>query len=117
MGHGFLRLGFSDDGDGTGTIDVEAEVEGFSGRSRAYFNKDDVERFAVALSQYPIPEDQSCSLTGGFGESRDHSADEHVGLDAYPVSRRGYIGIQVRMATPWWAAHGLNRKDPHHSKL
>jgi|SRR5277367_1532114 hypothetical protein len=101
MRHGFLTLRFSDDGDETGALHVEAEADGYSGRSHAYFNKDDIKRFAVALSQYPIPEDESCSLTGGFGESRDHPAEEHVGLDAYPVNRRGYTGIQVRLAAPW----------------
>jgi hypothetical protein len=102
MRHGFLTLGFSDDGDGTGALDVEAEVDGYSGRSHAYFNKDEVRRFALALSQYPIPGNQSCSITSGFGESRGKPAQEHVGIDAYPVNRRGYVGIQVRMATEVW---------------
>jgi hypothetical protein len=56
----------------------------------------------VALSQYPLPKDQPCSLTGGFAESRGQPSQEHVGIDAYPVNRRGYIGMQVRMATPDW---------------
>ena len=103
MRHGFLTLWFSDDGDGTGTLDVEAEVDGYSGRSHAYFNKGEIKRFAVALSQYPLPQDHVCSLTGGFGESRGRPAEEHVGIDAYPVNRRGYIGIQVRMATAVWS--------------
>jgi hypothetical protein len=42
-------------------------------------------------------------LTGGFGESQDSAAEEHVGIDAYPVNRRGYIGIQVRLATEVWS--------------
>jgi len=103
MRHGFLRLGFSDDGDGTGRIDVEAAAEGFSGCSHAYFNKDDVKQLAEALSQYPLPEDKPCSITSGFGESRGRPSQEHVGIDAYPVNRRGYIGIQVRLATPVWS--------------
>ena len=102
MRHGFLTLCFSDDRDGTGTLDVEAEVDGYSGRSHAYFNKDEIERFAVALSQYPLPGDRCCSLTSGFGESQSKLAEEHVGIDVYPVNRRGYIGIQVRMATAVW---------------
>ncbi len=102
MRHGFLRLGFSEDGDGTGTLDVEAEADGYSGRSHAYFNVDDIKHFAGALSKYPLPEDQACSLTAGFGESRGKPAQEHVGIDAYPVNRRGYIGIQIRMATAVW---------------
>jgi hypothetical protein len=102
MRHGFLTLWFSDDGDETGTLDVEAEVDGYSGRSHAYFNKDEIRRFAMALSQYPLSEDQACSVTSGFGESRGKPAQEHVGIAAYPVNRRGYIGIQVRMATAVW---------------
>ena len=103
MRNGFLTLWFSDDGDGTGTLDVEAEVDGYSGRSHAYFNRDEVRRFAMTLSQYPLPQGYRCSLTGGFGESRRGPAQEHVGIDAYPVNRRGYIGIQVRMATAVWS--------------
>ena len=102
MRHGFLTLWFSDDGDGTGTLDVEAGTDGFSGRSHAYFNKDEISRFAVALSKYPLLRDHGCSLTSGFGESRDRPAQEHVGIDAYPVNSRGYIGLQVRMATAVW---------------
>src|SRR5256885_14765547 len=100
MPDGFLRLGFSDDGDGTGTLDIDAEVDGFSGRSHAYFNKDDVKRFAEALLQYPLPEDKTCSITAGFGESRGRPSQEHVGIDAYPVNRRGVIRIQGRLGTP-----------------
>lgn len=103
MRDGFLTLSFSDDGDGTGTLKVEAGVDGFSGRSHAYFNKDNIKLFAETLSQYPLPEDHSCSLTGGFGESRGNPAQEHVGIDVYPVNRRGYIGIRVRMATAVWS--------------
>jgi hypothetical protein len=103
MRHGFLTLWFSDDGDETGALDVEAEVDGYAGRSHAYFNKDEIRRFAVALSQYPL-RDQDCSLTSGFGESGGRPVQEHVGIDAYPVNRRGYIGIQVRMATDMWDA-------------
>jgi hypothetical protein len=103
MRHGFLTLTFSGDRDGTGTLDAEAEVDGYSGRSHAYFNIDELRRFAVALSQYPLVQGQCCSLAGGFGESRDSAAEEHVGIDAYPVNRRGYIGIQVRLATQVWS--------------
>jgi hypothetical protein len=103
MRHGFLTLEFSDDGDGTGRLDVEGEADGYSGRSHAYINKDEIKRVAVALSQYPLPQSHGCSLSGGFGKSRGSPAQEHVGIDAYPVNRRGYIGMQVRMATAVWS--------------
>jgi hypothetical protein len=88
---------------GPGPSKLKLRSNGYSGRSHAYFNKDEIERFAVALAQYPLPQGQRCSLTGGFGESRGRPANEHVGIDAYPVNRRGYIGIQIRMATAVWS--------------
>ena len=44
-------------------------------------------------------------LSGGFGAlpGRDEVPQEHVGISVYLADRqRGYIGIQVRMATEVW---------------
>src|SRR5262249_38089838 len=97
-----LRLRFLDDRDGTGKLMVWAEADGFSGHSGAYFNIEMLEEFAEALSVFPLPpEDQRRSITGGFGIKEDQQ--EHLGISVYLANpQRGYVGIQVRMATEVW---------------
>lgn len=98
-----LRLRFDDDGDGSGKLIARAEADGFAGEGGAYFNIAEIERFATALGAFPLPhDDERLSIAGGFWsqERRDHLEQEHLGISVYPAdARRGYIGIQVRMAT------------------
>ena len=95
---------FADDGDGTGQLRVEAAVEGFSGRSAAYFNISELQRFARAISEFPLPDGTRCQITGGFlsRETRRKLDQEHLGIDVYPINRRGHIAVHVRMATQLW---------------
>jgi hypothetical protein len=99
----YLRLRFLDDGDGTGKLMARAEADGFSGMSGAYFNVEKLKEFAEALNVFPLPpEDHRRSIASGFGSKEDHTklAQEHLGISVYLVSaHRGYVGIQVRMAT------------------
>jgi hypothetical protein len=99
----YLRLRFLDDGDGTGKLMARAEADGFSGESGAYFNVEKLKEFAEALNVFPLPpEDHRRSIASGFGSKEDHTklAQEHLGISVYLVSaHRGYVGIQVRMAT------------------
>jgi hypothetical protein len=102
----YLRLRFSNDGDGTGKLIARAEVEGFSGEGEAYFSIETLEEFADSLRAFPFPlRDARRSITGGFGSGKkpDEVAEEHLGISAYLANaHRGYIGIQVRMATAVW---------------
>ena len=97
----YLRVRFQDDGDGTGRLFARAEADGYSGESDAYFNIDEIESFARALREFPLPPgDQRCSISGGFGRPDEQ---EHLAISVYSVdTKRGYLGIQVRMATPVW---------------
>jgi hypothetical protein len=105
MPHSYLRLRFQDDHDGTGKLLARAEAAGFAGESGAYFNISEIEEFAAAIAVFPVPENESYSICGGFGK-RDGSGEleqEHLGIEVYPLdSRRGYLGMQVRMATELW---------------
>jgi hypothetical protein len=102
----YLRIRFLDDKDGSGKLLVRAQVDGFSGESGAYFNVDDLEAFAESLMVFPLPAyDSRRAISGGFGTlpGRDEMPQEHVGISVYLADRqRGYIGIQVRMATEVW---------------
>lgn len=99
-----LRIRFFDDGDGTGKLLVCAQADGFRGESGAYFNVDRLESFAQALQEFPLPaKDARRSIASGFGSPDAPLEQEHVAISVYPVdTKRGYIGIQVRMATPIW---------------
>ena len=103
----YLRLRFLNDGDGTGKLLAWAEADGFSGQSGAYFDIENLKDFAEALQVFPLPpEDRRRSIAGGFGNKEDHTtlAQEHLGISVYLASaKRGYIGIQVRMATEVWS--------------
>lgn len=101
MRHGFLRLKFYDDSDGTGKLLADIETNGFAGRGGAWFGIAQVEDFADLIASFPLPADAKCSLAGGFW--KDGKLDqEHLAIDVYPVDRRGHIGVQVRIATELW---------------
>jgi hypothetical protein len=102
----YLRLRFFDDGDGTGKLVARAAADGFSGEGGAYFTVEELEEFAEALQVFPLPpDDDRRSIAGGFGSNEDHTkvAQEHLGISVYLANpQRGYVGIQVRMATEIW---------------
>jgi|SRR5580698_9706891 hypothetical protein len=106
MADNYLRLRFSDDGDGTGELLARAEADGFAGESGAYFNPAEIEAFAKAIGTFPLPvDDKRLSITGGFWsrERRGDLEQELLGISVYFADApRGYIGIQIRMATPIW---------------
>jgi hypothetical protein len=102
----YLRLRFLDDGDGTGKLMAWAAADGFSGESGAYFNVEELEEFAEALQVFPLPpDDHRRSIASGFGGKENHVTleREHLGISVYLANpQRGYVGIQVRMATAVW---------------
>ena len=102
----YLRIRFLNDGDGTGKLLARAEADGFAGQGGAYFNIEALEEFAGALQVFPFPPDDSRrSIAGGFSSKEDSEglSQEHLGISVYPAdAQRGYIGIQVRMATELW---------------
>ena len=104
MRHGFLRLGFALESEGVCTLFAEAATDGFAGKASGLFNTTDLEEFAQAISEYPLPARNRCSLVTGFGTAGSKVMDEeHLGIEVYPIDSRGHIGVQVRMATPLWA--------------
>jgi len=102
MGRGFLRLGFALEVEGVCTLFAEAACDGFAGKSSGLFNTADIEEFAKAISEYPLPPRDRCSVATGFGTSSKALEQEHLGIEVYPIDSRGHIGVQVRMATPVW---------------
>jgi hypothetical protein len=109
MDGNYLRLRFSDDGDGTGELRARAEADGFAGESGAYFSTAELEEFAKAVGTFPLPVGgKRLSVLGGFWsqERRGELDQELLGINVYFANApRGYIGIQIRMATP--VSHGM----------
>ncbi|HVJ18341.1 MAG TPA: hypothetical protein VM686_23135 [Polyangiaceae bacterium] len=98
---GYLRARFYDDGDGSGKLCVHVVVDRFSGEGGAYFGIEELERFAEQIAAYPLPAERRVSLAGGYWSSTEPGKleDEHLGLEVYPVGRRGQIGVRARVAT------------------
>jgi len=102
----YLRVRFLNEGDRTGKLLARAEADGFSGESGAYFGVEELESFAKALQEFPLPaHDRRRSIASGFGSKQtpNELEQEHLGISVYPVDmKRGYVGVQVRMATAVW---------------
>jgi hypothetical protein len=101
MRRNYLQLRFDDDGDGTGKLLARAESGGFAGEGGAHFSATELESFALALAGFPLPDRQRLSIAGGFWK-KDNSGEldqELLSLTAYPIGKRGYIGVQIRIAT------------------
>ena len=101
---GRLLLRFEDDGDGTGKLLAQAASEGFSGEGGAWFSISELQDFAEAIRMFPIPEGSRPCIAGGFLKKDGSGAleQEHLALKAYPIDRKGHLGIQVRIATELW---------------
>jgi len=106
MSRSYLRLRFDDDGDGTGKLLARAEAGGFGGEGGAYFSISEIENFAKAISSFPLPsDDKRLSISSRFGSPKrvGELEQEHLGITVYLAdAQRGYVGIQVRMATEIW---------------
>jgi len=102
MRHGFLKLTFTDDGDGTGKLSVEAAAGGYSGKGSAYFNIDAIAEFAGSISRFPLADSDCCLISGGVDAAHGQPKQEHLGIEIYPIDHRGHIGVQVRTSTPIW---------------
>ena len=99
----FLRIRFVDDGDGTGELIAHAGSHDFSGTGRAYFNIEEIEKFAESIAAFPRSDETRASIAGGSFGTRDRPGEldqEYLGITVYQIDSRGYIGMQVRMATP-----------------
>lgn len=95
------------DTDGTGVLAVEARSAGFAGRATAWFSDAELLRFAGDLHTFPFA-DQRFHIGGGYWTPRGE-LDEHVGLAARALSRRGQLGMTAHLAVPsdhWAHADG-----------
>lgn len=96
-----LVLEYLDVEDGSGRLTVHASFEGFSGVGAAYFDNGQLLRFAERILAFPLSQEGSVELAGGFwSRTADVLEEEHVGLRVLPVGQRGQVSIRVHLATP-----------------
>jgi len=108
-----MLITFQDDDDGTGELAVRAENRDFAGRGAAYFSIEQLEEFARSLLQFPLNEPKVGIAGGYWSAKRDATLDQELlGIDVYPISSRGQLGIQVRVATDQWEG---DRPELHQS--
>jgi hypothetical protein len=97
-----ITLRFEADSDGTGKLYVRASADGFSGRSAAWFDSENLLRFTQSLEAYPLPEDSPPHVASGFGNVGERLEQEHVSLTFRPVGSRGQVGVEVHLASEVW---------------
>lgn len=101
----FISARFAPESDGTGELHVMAVSGSFAGRSSAWFNANDVAKFAAQLAAYPLPDDAPVVLSSGYmaNATTGEPAQEHVGIMVSPRGRLGQIVVAVHLATAHWA--------------
>lgn len=94
----FVAVGFVEDGDGTGELQVYAQSGGFAGHGAAYFDAMNLAEFGGSLDGFPLP--HGLVLAGGFWsrEAPHELEQELVGLRFHAVGGRGQVGIGVHLA-------------------
>ena len=104
---GFLRLSLKPDDDGTAELIAQVYAGGFAGVSSAWFNIDEISRFARRLGQYPLDFGGPFQLAGGFWAKDQRGVLEqiHLSISVYLVSARGQIGVRVLLADTDLAPH------------
>jgi hypothetical protein len=74
----------------------------FAGASSAWFQREEIERFAATLvSAYPLDSSSPVTLVGGiWGKPNSGIEQPLISLSFYPVGSLGRVGCRVLLATP-----------------
>ena len=106
-----LRLEIHADDDGTADLIATVSGHGFAGNGSAWFNIEELRRFASDIAQYPL--DDPVSLAGGYWSKTSPGCLEtiKVSIRVYLISGRGQLGIRVRAFQP---SHTRDSSDANH---
>ena len=81
-----------------GTLDIEVQSEGFTGHSRAWFDKAQLkETFITALRGYPLDPSSPPVLSGPYLTSAEAPAS--LRIEVTPYDRRGTLLVRVDLAS------------------
>jgi hypothetical protein len=96
-----LCLKIAIDEDGSAELFASVKVNGFCGHGSAWIGPDELSELGAKLATaFPLKE--SLGICGGYWSSSEPGelSQEHLALLFYPVSARGTVGCQVRLASP-----------------
>lgn len=97
-----LNFRFEREDNWHGELIADVSAAGFAGQGRAWFNTDELRRFAEDLSSYPLREDALPSIASGFGAKVDSPEQIHLAVCLAPHNARGAVRVTVRLATAVW---------------
>jgi hypothetical protein len=97
----FIRIQLESDADGCGQLFVEYSINGYAGKSNAWFNVADLKTKVERFFDYPLSIDDLPCIRGGFWNMDGSDIEaEHVYLSASPYGPLGDIVLSVRCAIP-----------------
>jgi hypothetical protein len=86
----YVRIELLPDSDGSGEFSIEYSISGFSARSSAWFDLNDLEKKVERFLDYPLPADNLPCLRGGYWNQDATNLDfEHV---FYLFGQLGIVG-------------------------
>jgi len=87
--------------DRTGELFLAVDYQGFSGASSCYVDLTTLSEAAKKFALYPIPEDRSVRLAGGyFAPDVKSLVQTHLHVSAVPIDSVGNVGLSVSLAVP-----------------
>ncbi|GAA0602681.1 hypothetical protein GCM10009416_45580 [Craurococcus roseus] len=93
-----LRLLYEPEDEWHGQLHASAEAFGFSGRSSAWFGRDDLVEFRRHLGAYPLLP-RPAAISGGVGVSPGgEPRDVHIRLTIAPFDTKGGLLVRVELA-------------------
>jgi hypothetical protein len=97
----FIRIRLESDADGCGQLFVAYSINGYAGRSSAWFNVIDLKAKVERFFDYPLSIDDLPCIRGGFWNVDGSDIEsEHVYLSASPYGSLGNVVLSVRCAIP-----------------
>lgn len=111
-----LKLELEFDADATGELKAYASSNGFSGVGSACFAISEIKEFGLKLKDYPLKEDETYKIEGGYwsGDKKNKIEQIHLYISVYPIGHVGVLGIRVLLSTPILEGH---RKEDHYSTV
>ena len=98
----YLRVTLAVDSDWTCELFAGTKSSGFAGHGSAWFDLQEVTRFANELLAFPLPENNPPCIEGGYWSQQQPRTLEqmHLSIRAYPIGARGQVGVRVQLADP-----------------
>jgi hypothetical protein len=97
MERGTLKLSFTEEIEGSGSVDVDVAAGGYAGSSCALLETAEIEAFAKAICEYPPASSGQCFLKGS-------RFDAGLSISVCPINSRGHLAVTVCL---WGNRQGL----------